>query len=99
MISFGSIGWVGMEIVPNGISLPTDFQGRSTGEAYVQFINKEVAEKALLKHKEKIGHRWGARKYYMPSKGREPPWVHPFLIFLSYYYSLGMVVQVVWLVG
>ena len=52
-------GWVGMEIVPNGISLPTDYQGRSTGEAYVQFINKEVAEKALLKHKEKIGHRWG----------------------------------------
>jgi RNA recognition motif-containing protein len=48
-----------MEIVPNGISLPTDFQGRSTGEAYVQFVNKEVAEKALLKHKEKIGHRWG----------------------------------------
>ncbi|KAF4521628.1 hypothetical protein B566_EDAN006670 [Ephemera danica] len=48
----------GMEIVPNGISLPTDFQGRSTGEAYVQFVNKEVAEKALLKHKEKIGHRY-----------------------------------------
>ncbi|XP_059476192.1 heterogeneous nuclear ribonucleoprotein H-like [Neocloeon triangulifer] len=48
----------GMEIVPNGISLPTDYQGRSTGEAYVQFINKEVAEKALLKHKEKIGHRY-----------------------------------------
>lgn len=56
-------GWVGMEIVPNGISLPTDYQGRSTGEAYVQFINKEVAEKALLKHKEKIGHRWG----FLPS--------------------------------
>lgn len=54
-----------MEIVPNGISLPTDYQGRSTGEAYVQFINKEVAEKALLKHKEKIGHRWG----FLPSLG------------------------------
>jgi len=53
------IGWVGLEIVPNGISLPTDYTGRSTGEAYVQFVNKEVAEKALQKHKYKIGHRWG----------------------------------------
>lgn len=53
------IGWVGLEIVPNGISLPTDYTGRSTGEAYVQFVNKEVAEKALQKHKDKIGHRWG----------------------------------------
>lgn len=48
----------GLEIVPNGISLPTDFTGRSTGEAYVQFVNKEVAEKALQKHKDKIGHRY-----------------------------------------
>ena len=50
--------WAGLEIVPNGITLPTDYQGRSTGEAYVQFVNKEVAERALEKHKEKIGHRW-----------------------------------------
>lgn len=49
----------GLEILPNGISLPTDFTGRSTGEAYVQFVNKDVAERALQKHKEKIGHRWG----------------------------------------
>ncbi|CAL4159913.1 unnamed protein product, partial [Meganyctiphanes norvegica] len=48
----------GLEIVPNGIALPTDFQGRHTGEAYVQFVNKEVAEKALEKHKEKIAHRY-----------------------------------------
>jgi heterogeneous nuclear ribonucleoprotein F/H len=53
------IGWVGLEIVPNGISLPTDYTGRSTGEAYVQFGNNEVAEKALQKHQEKIGHRGG----------------------------------------
>lgn len=49
----------GLEILPNGISLPTDYTGRSTGEAYVQFVNKDVAERALQKHKEKIGHRWG----------------------------------------
>jgi len=50
--------FTGLEIVPNGITLPTDYQGRSTGEAYVQFVNKEVAERALEKHKEKIGHRY-----------------------------------------
>ena len=44
--------------MPNGITLPTDYQGRRTGEAYVQFVNKDVAERALEKHKEKIGHRW-----------------------------------------
>ncbi|XP_071553653.1 heterogeneous nuclear ribonucleoprotein H isoform X2 [Temnothorax nylanderi] len=48
----------GLEILPNGISLPTDYTGRSTGEAYVQFVNKDVAERALQKHKEKIGHRY-----------------------------------------
>lgn len=52
----------GLEIVPNGITLLTDYSGRSTGEAYVQFSNKEVAEKALQKHRERIGHRWGISK-------------------------------------
>lgn len=55
----GLLFWVGLEIVPNGITLLTDYSGRSSGEAYVQFVNREVAEKALLKHREKIGHRWG----------------------------------------
>ncbi|XP_015520931.1 heterogeneous nuclear ribonucleoprotein H [Neodiprion pinetum] len=50
--------FAGLEILPNGISLPTDYTGRSTGEAYVQFVNKDVAERALQKHKEKIGHRY-----------------------------------------
>ena len=45
--------------MPNGITLPMDYQGRSTGEAFVQFASKEIAEKALGKHKERIGHRWG----------------------------------------
>ena len=52
--------WVeGLEIVPNGITLPVDIQGRSTGEAFVQFASQDIAEKALKKHKERIGHRWG----------------------------------------
>ncbi|UYV71308.1 HNRNPH1 [Cordylochernes scorpioides] len=48
----------GLEIVPNGITLPTDYQGRPTGEGYVQFASREIAEKALEKHKERIGHRY-----------------------------------------
>ena len=54
MLNFGS----GLEIVPNGITLPTDYSGRSTGEAYIQFATSALAERALEKHKEKIGHRW-----------------------------------------
>jgi hypothetical protein len=30
--------------------------GRSTGEAFVQFVNKEVAKKALQKHKDRNCH-------------------------------------------
>ncbi|XP_077998964.1 heterogeneous nuclear ribonucleoprotein H2-like isoform X2 [Glandiceps talaboti] len=48
----------GYEIKPNGITLPTDYHGRQTGEAYVQFTTKEIAEKALGKHKKNIGHRY-----------------------------------------
>lgn len=49
----------GLEIIPNGITIVEDpYNGRPTGEAYVQFIDKETAEQALLKHKEKIGHRY-----------------------------------------
>ncbi|KAJ8013700.1 hypothetical protein DPEC_G00032510 [Dallia pectoralis] len=50
--------FTGLKIVPNGITLPMDYQGRSTGEAFVQFASKEIAEKALGKHKERIGHRY-----------------------------------------
>ncbi|XP_053547819.1 heterogeneous nuclear ribonucleoprotein H3 [Bombina bombina] len=48
----------GLRIVPNGITMTMDYQGRSTGEAFVQFASKEIAEKALGKHKERIGHRY-----------------------------------------
>ncbi|XP_043189168.1 heterogeneous nuclear ribonucleoprotein H2-like isoform X2 [Amphibalanus amphitrite] len=48
----------GLEVVPNGITIPLDVQGRSSGEAYVQFVDKDVAERAMEKNKEKIGHRY-----------------------------------------
>ncbi|XP_053462803.1 heterogeneous nuclear ribonucleoprotein F-like isoform X3 [Nycticebus coucang] len=48
----------GLEIVPNGITLPVDPEGKITGEAFVQFASQELAEKALGRHKERIGHRY-----------------------------------------
>ncbi|KAH9495430.1 Heteroproteinous nuclear ribonucleoprotein H [Bulinus truncatus] len=50
--------FTGLEIVPNGIMLPEDRQGRSTGEAFVQFASPSIAERALKKDKERIGHRY-----------------------------------------
>ena len=64
-------GFIGLEIVPNGIMLPEDRQGRSTGEAYVQFATQEIAERALGKHKERIGHRWEGWAFGASSLSRE----------------------------
>uniref|UniRef100_A0A8C2YSZ0 RRM domain-containing protein n=1 Tax=Chinchilla lanigera TaxID=34839 RepID=A0A8C2YSZ0_CHILA len=47
----------GLELVPNEMTLPVDFQGRSSGEAFVQFASQQIAEKASTKHKKRIGHR------------------------------------------
>jgi len=50
--------FTGLEIAPNGISLLHDNQGRTTGEAFVQFAHQDLAERAMNKHKDKIGHRY-----------------------------------------
>lgn len=55
------MGWMmnaGLTIQANGITLPSDNDGRRTGEAFVLFASKEIAEKALKKHKSHMGHRW-----------------------------------------
>jgi len=49
--------FAGIEIAPYGITITMDENGRPSGEAYVEFAAGEV-EKALLKNKEKIGHRY-----------------------------------------
>jgi len=48
----------GMEITNNGILMTSDYQGRSSGEAYVQFAEKGDVDKALEKNKQSIGHRY-----------------------------------------
>lgn len=48
----------GLEICPNGIAMPLDYQGRPSGEAYVQFVSQDVSDKALERHKDKIGTRY-----------------------------------------
>ena len=62
----------GLEIVPNGISLALDPSGRTTGDAYVQFSSREVAETAMQRHKQKIGHRWGPWQKVGASRATRP---------------------------
>jgi len=50
--------FTGLDIVHNGIVLPLDSSGRSTGESFVEFSTSEDASAGLAKHKEKIGHRY-----------------------------------------
>lgn len=48
---------LGLNIVD--ITFVMDYRGRrKTGEAYVQFEEPEMANQALLKHREEIGNRW-----------------------------------------
>lgn len=46
-----------MEITRDGIVFALDASGRQTGEAYIKFASIPAADKALSKHKERIGHR------------------------------------------
>lgn len=52
--------WEGLDIAGhnNAIVLPLDGQGRSTGDAYVEFQSERGQLGALEKHRNKIGHRW-----------------------------------------
>lgn len=47
----------GFEIAPHGIMKPVKRHASLTGEAYVKFASKEIAEKALTRHNEYMGSR------------------------------------------
>ncbi|KAL0979945.1 hypothetical protein UPYG_G00191900 [Umbra pygmaea] len=70
-----------LEVAEDGVTLVTDYRGRSTGDAYVQFLNQEQADLALSRHKEMIGNRYievfpsnrsevGGRRKLDPVEGR-----------------------------
>jgi len=48
----------GLEVAHNGIQLVVDEAGRTTGEAYTRFATREMAEEALLRDRQSIGHRY-----------------------------------------
>jgi len=57
------MGWLwvavtGMAIAPGGILIVKDHLGRAAGDGFVQFTSPDLVDRALEKHKEKIGHRW-----------------------------------------
>lgn len=49
----------GIPVAPDGVHLLSDQTGRASGEAFVYFVDKESAQEALIRDREKIGHRWG----------------------------------------
>lgn len=48
----------GLELGPDGIVICVNFQGRSSGQAYVQFASVEVADKALDRNRQHMGSRY-----------------------------------------
>lgn len=48
----------GLDIVEDGVTLVSNSRGQSIGQAYVQFASPEMADSALEKDKEVMGHRW-----------------------------------------
>jgi len=50
--------FTGLQIIPHGITVTMDQDGRASGDAYVEFATAQDVEDALKKHKEKMGHRY-----------------------------------------
>ncbi|XP_077087604.1 G-rich sequence factor 1 [Siphateles boraxobius] len=48
----------GLDIVEDGITIVLNRKGRNSGDAFVQFVTKEMAEKALKRDRDVIGNRY-----------------------------------------
>ncbi|CAH0724051.1 unnamed protein product, partial [Brenthis ino] len=48
----------GLSVAPEGVNLLSDHTGRASGEAFVYFVDKQSAQDALERDREKIGHRY-----------------------------------------
>lgn len=46
-----------MDIVEDGITIVLNRKGRNSGDAFVQFVSKEMAEQALKRDRDVIGSR------------------------------------------
>ena len=49
--------FAGLAIVPGGIVIQRDDNGKETGIGFVEFLTKEDAEKALERDRKSMGHR------------------------------------------
>lgn len=69
-----------LEVLPQGITLVKNHLGRSTGEAYVQFVTKEMADEALDKNLQNMGHRYieifrcSVQELHSARVGNRKPW-------------------------
>jgi RNA recognition motif-containing protein len=50
--------FMGLRIMPNGIFLPLNYNGKPSGEAFVQFMTAEDLDMALSKHRQTLGSRY-----------------------------------------
>ncbi|XP_046967226.1 heterogeneous nuclear ribonucleoprotein H2-like isoform X1 [Vanessa cardui] len=48
----------GLTVAPDWVHLLSDHTGRASGEAFVYFVDKQSAQDALNRDREKIGHRY-----------------------------------------
>ena len=48
-----------VEIAEEGVLVCKDYNGRPSGEAFVELQSEDDIEKAVEKHNESMGHRWG----------------------------------------
>ncbi|CAM4539599.1 hypothetical protein PO909_025715 [Leuciscus waleckii] len=48
----------GLDIVEDGVTIVLNRKGRNSGDAFVQFVTKEMAEKALKRDRDVIGNRY-----------------------------------------
>ncbi|XP_056125994.1 G-rich sequence factor 1 [Rhinichthys klamathensis goyatoka] len=48
----------GLDIVKDGVTIVLNRKGRNSGDAFVEFVTKEMAEKALKRDRDVIGNRY-----------------------------------------
>ena len=48
-----------VEVSEEGVLVCKDYNGRPSGEAFIEVQSEDDIEKALEKNNETMGHRWG----------------------------------------